>query len=130
MRRPPGEELLTVEQFRWIPDFKPHLEFVGGRVVQKRGVDLARSLVHMELVGRVGDLDQARRLGQWLAYCRCSFGGMSLVPELCFITRERLPRGPDGRLADDVEIAPDLLFETGSSEYPPGELASKLGGAI
>jgi Uma2 family endonuclease len=126
MRRPPGEELLTVEQFLWIPDFKPHLEFVGGRVVQKRAAGWHRARIHSEFIDRLFHFAGTRRLGQLASYMRCTFGDISLVPDLCFIAHGRIPRGEDGLLAPDVRIAPDLLIEIDSPGYPLGELEQKL----
>jgi Uma2 family endonuclease len=126
MRRPPGEELLTVDQFLWIPDFKPHLEFVAGRVVQKRAAGWDRARIQSEFIERLFGYGPTRELGRLATYVRCTFGAVSLVPDLCFIIHGRIPRGEDGRLDPDVQIAPDLLVEIDSPGYPPGELEQKL----
>ena len=53
---------------------------------------------------------------------RCTFGGQSIVPDVCFFAEDRILRDPKGRLVDDVFLPPDLAIEVLS----PGQTVKNL----
>ena len=115
-------EVLTLEQFLKLPEIKPPLEFLQGRVVQK----VSPTLPHGAHRHRPGIDDQSharpRRLGRAFLEVRCSFGGESFVPDVCYFARGRLPKDRRGQLVEKVLLAPDLAVEILS----PGQTVAKL----
>jgi Uma2 family endonuclease len=104
-------EGLSLEQFLRLPDAKPALEYIDGRVVQKVSPKATHSVLQKSLIYRLEDHARPRRLGSPYPELRCTFGGRSLVPDLAFFARGRLPRDAQGKLVDDVFLAPDLMVE-------------------
>ena len=97
---------LTLEQFLRLPEAKPALEYLDGKVVQKVSPKLDHSLIQADLPGRLNAHARARNLGRTFVELRCSFGGRSIVPDICFFARGRLPRNPNGRYLQDVFAPP------------------------
>ena len=67
-----------------------------------------------------------RKLGLPYPELRCTFGGESIVPDLCVFARGRIPRDEHGRLVDDVFLPPDLAIEILS----PGQTLKSLGAKL
>jgi Uma2 family endonuclease len=98
---------LTLKQFLRLPEAKPALESIDGKVAPKRSHSVLATLLCTHMIG----YSRPRKLGLVYIELRCTFGGRSLVPDLCFIPRGRIPRGPDGDPVDDIFFAPDLAIE-------------------
>ena len=107
----PLVEVLDVEQFLRLPEVKPALEFIGGRVIQKMSPKTIHSVVQTRLGIVLFQYAHPRKLGQPFHELRCTFGGDSLVPDISYFARGRLPKEEDGRFVDDVFLPPDLAIE-------------------
>ncbi|HEV3163777.1 MAG TPA: Uma2 family endonuclease [Isosphaeraceae bacterium] len=119
-------EVLAVNQFLRLPETKPALEFVGGRVVQKVSPKSRHSVIQTKLASRIEVFAVPRRLGQPYVELRCTFGGLSLVPDIAFIAQGRIPHDSTGKIVDDVMLAPDLAIEILSQGQTVKELTEKL----
>jgi Uma2 family endonuclease len=115
-------EVLTLEQFLRLPEIKPPLEFLQGRVEQKVSPTLPHGAVTTDLASAINQHARPRRLGRAFVEVRCSFGGESFVPDLCFFTRGRVPKDSRGQLVEKIFQAPDLAVEVIS----PGQTLVKL----
>jgi Uma2 family endonuclease len=115
-------EVLTLEQFLKLPEIKPPLEFLRGRIEQKVSPNLHHSILSDELRGRINHDTMPARTGRAFVELRCSFGGESFVPNVCFFARGRLPKDSKGHYAEQVLLPPDLAVEILS----PGQTVSKL----
>jgi Uma2 family endonuclease len=115
-------DCLTLAQFLRLPEAKPALEFIDGNVVQKVSPNRTHSVLQMMLGARLLDFARSRRLGLPYPELRCTFHKRSIVPDLALIARGRIPADDEGRKADDVELAPDLVIEIIS----PGQTVTNL----
>ena len=120
------EIVLDVEQFLKLPEIKPALEFMNGRVIQKMSPRYRHSSIQAELLAALNAFAKPRRLGVARPELRCTFGGASVVPDISYIARERLPRDADGKVVEDFRIAPDLTVEIRSTGQSIGELSGKI----
>ncbi len=102
------------------------LEFFGGRSVQKCSGGLVRSILLGEIMMRLHEFARSRELGGFCLGLRCTFGGVSLVPDLCYFARGRLPKMVRGEEYPDVLIPPDLAVQILSPGQPVAELRMKL----
>lgn len=102
---------LTLKQFLRLPEAKPALEYIDGKVVQKVSPKGTHSALQGGLIVRVRGFASIGKLGQAYPELRCTFGGISLVPDLAYFVRARIPKDAKGRLVDDVTIPPDLAIE-------------------
>jgi Uma2 family endonuclease len=119
-------DVVTVEQFFKLPEIKPPLEFRAGRVVQRVCLKVSPGILRDMLAHSLFAHVRPRRLGWVAGGLRCTFGGDSIVPAVCFIARGRIPRDAQGRLAEDVMLAPDLMIEVVSPGLTVAEMERKL----
>ncbi len=117
---------LTLKQFLRLPEAKPALEYIGGKVVQKVSPKTTHSVLQTRLVLRIAEHTIPRGLDIPYIELRCTFGGESIVPDLSVFARGRIPRDAHGRLVDDVLLPPDLAIEILS----PGQTLKNLGAKL
>jgi Uma2 family endonuclease len=96
---------LTLEQFRRLPEAKPSLEFFDGKVTQKVAAKRSHSVIQTLLCAELTSFAKREALGEAYVELRCTFGGSSIVPDLCFFDRRQVPR------EEDVTTPPDLIVE-------------------
>ncbi len=108
---PVTQPVLTLEAFLAMPETKPASEFVDGEIVQKPMPKGKHSIVQRELTFTIDRPLSAQNLAQAFPELRCSFGGRSVVPDVSVFTTQRIPRDPDGTIANDFLVAPDWTIE-------------------
>lgn len=123
-------EGLTLEQFLRLPEAKPALEYLDGKVVQKVSPKATHSVLQDELLFAIKSHIRPRKLGRTFPELRCTFGGRSIVPDISFFARGRLPRNAKGRLIDDVFLPPDLAIEVISPGQTIKNLTARLERAV
>ena len=120
---------LTLEQYLAQPETEPASEFVCGEVIQKPMPDLPHSLIQDFIQAMLRAFVRPRRLGRSGAELRCVFGPpgeeRGYVPDVVFISRERLPRG-DVRDAVPLRVAPDLAVEILSPDQDIARFVEKI----
>jgi len=119
-------EVLTVEQFLQLPEIKPALEFIEGRIEQKMSPKMPHSLLTMGFVNVLDGFARPRRLGRAFVELRCSFAGESHVPDVCLFVRGRLPKDERGEYLEDVFLPPDLMIEILSPGQTIARLSSRM----
>jgi len=119
-------EGLSLEQFLALPEAKPALEYIDGKVVQKVSPKATHSVLQSNFPSCIDGHARPRGLGRAYPELRCTFGGRSIVPDVSFFARGRLPRDKRGRLLDDVFQPPDLAIEILSRGETIRNLSAKL----
>jgi Uma2 family endonuclease len=117
---------LSLEKFLRLPEAKPALEYLRGKVVQKVSPRTTHSVLQMSLGTRIANYALPRKLGRPYPELRCTFGGESFVPDLCVFAPGRIPKDERGRLVDDIFFPPDLAIEILSPGQTLRDLGSKL----
>ena len=113
---------LTLEEFLKLPEEKPALEYVDGRVRQKvAGQGRHSGLqsffdVYFNTLGRPG------RIARAFPERRVAFAGQAHVPDVVVFRWARIPRNARGQLADECNYAPDMAIEIIS----PGQTLRQL----
>lgn len=102
---------LTLEQFLKLPEEKPALEYEEGRITQKPLPKGKHSVLQLEVAEVINRVARPARLGRAFPELRFTFEGRSYVPDVSVYKRERIPRDPDGRVADDFFVPPDITIE-------------------
>ena len=100
----------TLDQFLRLPEIKPALEFVRGRIEQKMSPNLPQSIFGTDLPSHINAFARPT-IGRAFVELRCSFAGESYVPDVSFFCKGRLPRDDKGHYAERVLIPPDLTIE-------------------
>ena len=126
------QDTLTLDEFLELPETKPAIEFWDGQVRQKPMPLTKHSAIQggLTVTMTVAAESKKPRTGRALPELRCTFAGRSVVPDLAYVRRERLPLEPDGQLADRFLAAPDIMVEIVSPEQSQFELVEKLAWAV
>lgn len=111
LRRMAGPEPLTLAQFLDLPERKPALEFEEGRAIRKVSPKAKHSTLQSELCERINQFNVPARVARAYPELRTTFGGRSYVPDVAVYRWARIPRDPDGRVADDMFTPPDIAIE-------------------
>lgn len=101
----------TLKAFLTLPEKKPALEFENGLVTRKPLPKGKHSTLQRVLVDVFNRIALPGKLGYAFPELRATFGGQSYVPDVAFYRWARIPRDPDGQVADDFLDPPDLAVE-------------------
>lgn len=117
-----ARERLTLEEFLQLPEEEPALEYFDGVIEQKMSPKTRHSALQGELVERINAVARRRQIARAFPELRSTFGGKSYVPDAAVYRWPRIPRDEEGKLLDDVRIAPDITVEIVS----PGQSTNRL----
>jgi Uma2 family endonuclease len=110
------EQRLSLDEFLKLPEEKPALEYEDGVVTQKVSPQGQHSLLQTTLAERINQFGRSRKLALALTELRATFHGASRVPDVAVYRWERIPRQPDGKVANRFLEPPDLAIEIASPE--------------
>jgi Uma2 family endonuclease len=113
---------ITLEQFLALPEEEPALEYEDGRASQKASPKGHHSRLQVSLVVTVNSEYEPARVASAFSELRATFGGRSYVPDVSIYRWERIPRMPDGRIAQNFDLPPDIVVEIVS----PGQSVTAL----
>ena len=114
---------LTLDEFLALPDDEPALELEpDGTVVQKVSPQGQHSSLQFALCERINGFARPRRLAVAFPELRTIFGGATYVPDNTVFRWERIPRTPEGEVANVFEVAPDVAIEIVSPGQSPNAL--------
>lgn len=119
-----ARKLVTLEQFLRLPEQEPALEFEEGRIIQKVSPKGRHSSIQALIVEIVNHYARAHRLAFAFPEVRATFAGHSYVPDVALYRWDRIPRTPQGTVADEFLIPPDVAVEI----VPPGQGVNALVG--
>jgi Uma2 family endonuclease len=118
--------LSTVDRFLQLPEFKPALELINGRVMQKMSPQFPHSIIQGELVTALNAFARPRKLGRAFPELRAVFGRSAHVPDVSFFVTNRLPSYTRGQEAPLIAIPPDITIEILSPGQTSKELWAKI----
>ena len=117
---------LTLDEFLALPDDEPALELEpDGTVVQKVSPQGQHSSLQFALCERINSFARPRRLAMAFPELRTIFGGAAYVPDVTVFRWERIPRTPEGEVANVFEVAPDVAIEIVSPGQSPNALVRR-----
>ena len=115
---------LTMEQFLQMEETKPYSEFVCGEAIQKPMPTADHSAIQIFLGSLLLGFCRESGLGRAYTEFRCIFGPpgreRAFVPDLSFVTKDRLPTGAY------LYEAPDLAVEILSPDQETGRFVEKI----
>jgi Uma2 family endonuclease len=106
-----NREGLTLEEFLQLPEEKPYLEYIDGRVEAKGYFGCKQGVLLGALATRLSQFARARKLGDAFPMLSCTFGGWSIVADIAFLREEAIDLDASGELADETLVPPDLHVE-------------------
>jgi len=121
-----AQRRLTLDEFLVLPEEEPALELEpDGTVIQKVSPKGQHSRLQLALCERINRFAENRRLALAFPELRAIFGGAAYVPDVAVYRWERIPRLPDGKVANDFRLPPDVAIEVVSSEQSPNALVRR-----
>ena len=117
---------LSLTEFLELPETEPASEYIEGRIYQKLMPQGEHSILQTSLATAINQVGKPQQLAQALTELRCTFGGRAIVPDLSVYEWQRIPRRPNGRIANKFEIPPDWVIEILSPEQSPSRVINKI----
>lgn len=106
-----SQRRLALEEFLRLPEEKPALELVAGRVTQKVSPRGPHGRLQLTLGMRFESFGAPTRLAAAFTETRVNFAGDSVVPDLIVYRWERVPHDEQGEVALDFMTPPDIAVE-------------------
>jgi len=116
---------MTLDEFLELPEEKPALEYVDGMVTQKVAPQGQHVLLQLNLANEVNAATAPKKLALALPELRATYAGLSRVPDVAVYLWHRIPRLPNGRVANRFTEPPDIAVEIVSPEQSATELVRK-----
>lgn len=102
---------MTLEEFLALPERKPALEYADGEVTRKVSPTAQHARLQSKLAETFNRGGEPDRLARAFTEARATWNELSQVPDVSVYRWERIPRTPDGEIADDLTDAPDIAVE-------------------
>ena len=107
---------LTLDEFLRLPEEEPALEYAEGQMTQKVSPKGRHSLLQGKTCERINSFAEPKKLAFAFPELRATFAGVSRVPDVAVYAWDRIPRTPNGRVADEFLAPPDIAIEIVSPE--------------
>lgn len=117
---------MTLEEFLKLPDEKPYLEYIDGRVEAKVSPQKKHSRLQVGLSYFLDQFAKPEGLGLTFVELRCTFAGRSIVPDVVFLLSEHIGCDEEGEFVNETFIPPDIHIEIISPGQAAGKAQEKL----
>ncbi len=117
---------ISLAEFLQLPETKPASEYIDGEIYQKPMPQGKHSIIQTDLAPAINQIGRPQKLARAFTELRCTFGGLSIVPDLAVFEWSRIPIDPNGEIANKVEIAPDWIIEILSPEQSTTKIINKI----
>jgi Uma2 family endonuclease len=104
-------KILTLAEFLQLPEIKPAREYIDGQIIQKPIPHGKHSAIRGELVPAINGVVKPKHFARAFPELRSTFGGRSTVPDVAVFLWDRIPRDPNGEIANTFPAAPDWTIE-------------------
>jgi Uma2 family endonuclease len=121
---------ITLAEFLKLPETKPALEFINGRIIQKVPPKFRHSVLQTEIVTQINRRTMGRKVGLAAVELRCTFAGRSIVPDVSYFRWDRIQFDEHGEPIDDVFLPPDFAVEVLSPDQSEPATVAKLRFAV
>ncbi len=116
----------SIDEFLVMPETEPESEYFDNEIIQKTMPKGKHSAIQTEFAATINANLKAKRIARAFSELRCTFGGMSIVPDISVFRWERIVRDPDGKIANIFNIPPDWMIEILSPDQRQSKLVKKI----
>src|SRR3954470_3455027 len=95
-------EGMTLEEFLELPEDKPYLEYIDGRIEAKVSPQFKHSLITLRLMEHLNRWAGAGRRGCAWPELRCTFAGRSIIPDIVFLLGEHIEIEASGEPVNEI----------------------------
>ncbi len=117
---------ITLEQFLEYPETKPYSEYLNEKIEQKPMPQGQHSVLQGRLCSTINEVVLANKVAYALPELRCTFAGVSIVPDISVFTWERIPKNEQGKIANRFQTYPDWAIEILSPEQSANKVIRKI----
>lgn len=116
----------SLEDFLAIPETEPESEFFDREIIQKPMPKGKHSAIQGEFTSFINSALRLKRIARAFPELRCTFGGMSIVPDISVFRWDRIVRDSNGEIANVFNIPPDWMIEILSPDQSQTKLVKKI----
>jgi len=124
------ENTLMIEEFLALPETKPANDFIDGQIYQKTMPQGQHSILQAQIVTSINLIGQPQKLAFAFPELRCTFGGISIVPDIAVLRWANIPFLPNKRVDNRILVPPDWIIEILSPDQSPLRVMNKISSAI
>lgn len=124
VQTPPKQ--ITLEAFLNLPETKPASEYLQGKIIQKPMPQGKHSILQLELATLINTIVRPKRIACAFPELRCTFDGVSIVPDIAVFTWERIPTDDNGEIANVFPLAPNWIIEILSPSQRSTKVTKKI----
>ena len=117
---------VSLNDFLASPETEPESEYFENRIIQKPMPKGKHSAIQTEFATAINASLKSERIARAFTELRCTFGGMSIVPDISVFQWDRIVRDPDGKVANIFNIPPDWMIEILSPDQSQTKLVKKI----
>lgn len=117
---------LSLEKFLQLAETKPASEYFNGKIYQKPMPQGKHSTLQIELASAINQVAKPKKLAYALTELRCTFSGLSIVPDIAVFEWQRIPLDAKGSIVNKFDIPPDWIIEILSPEQSPNRVIRKI----
>ena len=117
---------ITLEQFLEYPEAKPYSEYINGKTEQKPIPQGRHSTLQIRLGIKINEIVVPNKLAHAFTELRCTFAGVSIVPDISVFTWDRIPKNEQEKIANRFETFPDWVIEILSPEQSANKVIKKI----
>ncbi|MDJ0846527.1 Uma2 family endonuclease [Crocosphaera sp.] len=121
-----ANSLLSLKGFLNQPETKPAREYIDGIIYQKPMPQGEHRILQMRLGTAINNVGLPHKLAYAFPELRCTFSGRSIVPDLAVFYYSRIPKTPEGKIANKFDIYPDWIIEILSPEQSANQVIKKI----
>lgn len=122
----PITQALTLEEFLNLPETKPASVYINGVIIQKPMPKGRHSRLQGKLCAAVNQVAEAQRIAYVFPELRCSFGELSIVPDVAVFQWECIPFTADDQVPDNFELPPNWTIEILSPEQKANKVIGNI----
>ena len=117
---------MTLDEFLQQPDTKPASEYIDGQVIQKPMPKTEHSILQTDLAAAIASVLRPGKKGRAMTELRCTFAGLSIVPDITVMPWTDVPRNNDGKAVRDFLAAPPWAIEILSAGQSQTKVVRKI----
>lgn len=117
---------MTVDEFLLLPETEPATEYIDHKITRKPMPKGKHSFLQYEICNVVNQLTKAKKIAYAFPELRCTFDGISIVPDIAVFQWQNIPFLADGEIPDNFNLAPDWIIEILSPDQNANKVIGKI----
>ena len=116
----------SLDDFLAMPETEPESEYFDNEIIQKPFAGGKHSAIQGDLTSCINQNLRSKRIARAFSELRCTFGRISIVPDISVFRWENIVRDPDGKIANIFNIPPDWMIEILAPDQRQTKLVKKI----